>query len=95
MIGVADVNGFVSSACETYRRDHLSDEGAAGTVTVEIFEEWVEKSLCPVLGNYNAGEPRSVVLLDNASTHMSPRVRNLIEERGSTLLYTAPYSSDF
>ena len=90
MIGVTDVNGFVSSACETYRRDHLSDEGAAGTVTVEIFEEWVEKSLCPVLGNYNAGEPRSVVLLDNASTHMS-----LIEKRGSTLLYTAPYSSDF
>ena len=79
LIGVADVNGFIESACQTYIRDEISDEGAAGTVTREIFEDWVEKQLCPVLGDYLKGEKRSVVLLDNASTHMSQKVVDLID----------------
>ena len=71
MIGVADVNGFIDAACATYLREDLSYEGAAGTVTRETFEQWVEECLCPVLGDYSKGEARSVVMLDNTSTHMS------------------------
>ena len=52
VIGVADINGFIVSACNTYIRDEISDEGAAGTVTREVFEDWVEKFLCPHLGDY-------------------------------------------
>ena len=37
LIGVADINGFVDCACKTYDRRELSKEGAAGTVTREVF----------------------------------------------------------
>ena len=94
MIGVADVNGFIESACGIYKRDEISDEGAAGTVTRDIFEDWVEKMLCPVLGDYSKGEKRSVVLLDNASTHMSQKVVDLIEATNAKILYSTPFSPD-
>ena len=43
MIGVTDVNGFIPSACNTHLRDDIHiKEGAAGTVTSEVFEDWVE-----------------------------------------------------
>ena len=32
--------------------------------------------------------------MDNASTHMSHEVGDMIRERGAYLLYTAPYSPD-
>ena len=54
----------------------------------------VEKCLSPVLGRYDHGEPRSIVVMDNASTHMSQRVADMIRETGVYLLYTAPYSPD-
>ena len=41
MIAAADINGFIDVACSTWERDELSEEGAAGTVTREIFEWWV------------------------------------------------------
>ena len=33
-------------------------------------------------------------MLDNASTHMSRRVVDMIEEKGAKVLYTAPFSPD-
>ena len=36
----------------------------------------------------------AIVVMDNASTHMSSEVANLIENAGAYLLYTAPYSPD-
>lgn len=92
LLAAADVNGFIPVACHTVMRDQISEEGAAGTVDTEYFEYWVERYLCPVLGRYAYGEPRSVVLLDNASTHMSERVQELIYATGATLIYGAPNS---
>ena len=94
MIGVADVNGFIPSACKTFLRDEISEEGAAGTVTRDVFEEWVKEYLCPILGDYSKGQNRSIVMLDNASTHMSRRVVDMIERTGAKVLYTAPFSPD-
>jgi hypothetical protein len=40
MMGVADVNGFVQSACVCFRRDELFDDpqgGASGTVNKQVF----------------------------------------------------------
>ena len=45
-----------------------------------------------MLGNYLLGEARSVVLMDNASTHMSDEIANAIEATGAVLIYSAPYS---
>lgn len=68
---MADVNEFIPTACHTVVRDEISDEGAAGTVDSEYFHYWVKTYLCPILGNYERGEERPVVLMDNSSTDMS------------------------
>ena len=69
-------------------------EGASGTVDSEKFLEWVKQSLCPTLGRFAYSEPRSIVVMDNASTHMTWEVSEAIRETGAYLLYTAPYSPD-
>ena len=38
--------------------------------------------------------PGQVVVMDNLSSHKGSRVRELIEERGCTLMYLPPYSPD-
>jgi transposase len=38
--------------------------------------------------------PGQIVVMDNLSSHKGSRVRELIEERGCTLLYLPPYSPD-
>ena len=96
LIAALDVNGFVLSTCETF--EHLNNsmdvEGASSTVDSEFFLIWVKEFLCPVLGSYNHGKPRFIVVMDNASTHMSWEVYDAIKEAGAYLLYTAPYSPD-
>jgi len=94
MIAALNLDGFVDSTIELVRRDEISNEGAAGTVDSEHFQNWVKDHLCPVLGSYERNEPNSIVIMDNASTHMSEEVREMIESAGAYLLYTAPYSPD-
>ena len=59
-----------------------------------MFEDWVEYNLCPILGDYSKGQARSVVLMDNALTHMSQKVINMIEAKGAQILFAAPFSPD-
>ena len=94
LIAAADINGFIIPACVTVDRDEISQEGAAGTVNREFFVHWVKEYLCPTLGNFRKQEPRSVVLLDNASTHMSDEVVEAINATGAQIIYAAPYSPD-
>ena len=76
------------------QRNEISTEDAAGTVDATYFEEWVDNYLCPTLGNYAKGEPRSIVVMDNASTHMDGRVETLIRSKGAYLFHASPYSPD-
>ena len=46
----------------------------------------------PIVGNYAAGEPNSIVVMDNAVIHMSERSEEMINDAGGILLFTAPYS---
>ena len=92
LLAAADIGGFVASACHTVMRDELSDEGAAGTVDGDYFLYWVKEYLVPTLGRYELGEPRSVVMMDNASTHMSDEIQAAIENAGAVLIYGAPFS---
>jgi transposase len=94
LIAAADINGFIEPCCETVDRNEISAEGAAGTVDREYFTNWVKEKLCPVLGNYERGEPRSVGVLDNASTHMSDEVINSIQATGAYIIYSPPFSPD-
>jgi transposase len=96
LLAAADINGFIPEACELVRRKRTSEDRDpdAGTVDCERFEAYVQYSLAPVLGNYWMGEPRSIVVMDNASTHGHDQVKHLIEARGAILIYQAPYSPD-
>ena len=60
-----------------------------GPINRDAFETYLEKVLAPEL------EPGDVVVMDNLSSHKGPRVRQMIEAAGATLLYLPPYSPDF
>jgi hypothetical protein len=47
-----------------------------------------------VLGQFEDDKPRSIIVMDNASSHISEHVKQLIEDAGDILLYTALYSPD-
>jgi hypothetical protein len=86
MMGVGDVNGFVQSACVCFRRDELFDDpqgGAAGTVNKQVLIYWLTLKILPLLGNFEKGEPRSIVILDNASIHMAEEIVSLIQSKGA------------
>ena len=94
MIIGCDTDGFITETCQLIHRNEISDEGAAGTVDRDAFKEWVRHFLVPNLGNFTRGERRSIVVMDNASTHMDEEVGTMIRNAGALLLYTAPYSPD-
>ena len=60
-----------------------------GPINRVAFETYVEKVLVPDL---RTGD---VVVMDNLSSHKGPRVREMIERAGASLLYLPPYSPDF
>ena len=96
MMAAADVKGFIESSIDLVRRENGSNDTnpERGTVDSERFEAWVEEYLVPNLGNFFNNEPRSVVILDNASIHHSEKVVELIESAGAYVLYTSPYSPE-
>jgi transposase len=60
-----------------------------GSITAEVFEEWLEFTVLPQL------EAGTILVLDNASIHRSARVKELVEAASCFLEYLPPYSPDF
>jgi transposase len=60
-----------------------------GATTAVVFEAYVEKVLAPSL------KEGQIAVMDNLGAHRPKRVRELIEERGATLLYLPSYSPDY
>jgi hypothetical protein len=92
MIAACDVQGFVSSCCQVIAAVGSGED--VGPIDRDRFERWVEEKLVPQLGNYAFGEPRSIVILDNATIHHSDRIVQMIEDKGARILYLPPYSPD-
>ena len=65
-----------------------------GSVDGNKFEEFVRSSLLPVLQPFNASNPNSVIVMDNASIHHVDGVSQLILQTGALLHYLPPYSPD-
>ena len=96
MLAAGDVNGFIVESVDVVHRERGPRDTCPlrGTIGMERFEMWVEEKLCPVLGNWANAEPRSIVVIDNATIHHSERVRGMIMATGAKIIYTAPYSPD-
>jgi hypothetical protein len=96
LIGACDINGFVLQACHLVERETnaANNDPDRGTVDMKKFETYVETKLIPVLGAYSSWEPRSIVVMDNASIHISQEVIDLINDAGAQIIFTAPYSPD-
>jgi len=59
-----------------------------GAMNGAAFDTYVETQLAPVLN------PGTVVILDNLSTHKSPRAAAALKDRGCWFLFLPPYSPD-
>ena len=96
MLAAGDINGFIIESIDVVHRERSARDTCPlrGTTGMERFELWVEEKLCPVLGNWANSEPRSIIVIDNATIHHSERVRGLIMATGAKMIYTAPYSPD-
>ena len=65
-----------------------------GTTNGETFTRFLERCIVPILQPFNGSNPRSVVVLDNASIHHSERIQQLIDATGALIRYLPPYSPD-
>lgn len=84
LLAAFNPDGFVPNACKMYRDGIDSD----------TFVAWVRDYLCPVLGDWRAGQPNSIVVADNVNQHWDPRVEGLIKAEGALLLYLPRYSPE-
>ena len=68
---------------------------AEGTMNGEHFTTFVRNVLLLHLNPFNGVNPRSVVIMDNASIHHVDQVVDLIERQaGAKLCFLPPYSPD-
>ena len=66
-----------------------------GTMNGERFTNFVRNVLLPHINPFNGVNPRSVVIMDNASIHHVDQVVDLIERQaGAKLCFLPPYSPD-
>lgn len=96
VLAAADINGFIVESCELVRRKRNAQDldPEAGTIDTDRFVDWVEQKLVPVLGSYLLGQPRSIVVLDNASIHLDDRILDAVTQKGALLVYQSAYSPD-
>lgn len=59
LIAAADIDGFVSEACDLVEREHGRDDNdpTRGTVDIAKFERYVEDCLVPTFGRFEFSEP--------------------------------------
>ena len=68
---------------------------AEGTMNGERFTKFVRNVLLPHLNPFNGVNPRSVVIMDNATIHHVDQVVDLVEKQaGAKLCFLPPYSPD-
>lgn len=66
-----------------------------GSVTGDVFVDFIERQLLPHLSTFNGVNPASVVILDNCSVHHVPGVQIAIKDVGALVNYLPPYSPDY
>ena len=64
------------------------------TMNGSLFEDFLRKYILPIVQPFNGVNPKSVIVMDNASIHHVEEVTGLIEAHGARLCYLPPYSPD-
>ena len=64
-----------------------------GFFNCDDFLSWVMNELLPHCNPWP--QPRSIIVLNNLSVHLDPRVRDAIEVKGCLLRFLFPYSLDY
>lgn len=94
--GAVDIFGFILEMCRV--RDmgigKTDPNPAKGTVDSDVFADYIEEAVGPFMGNYQKLEQRSILVLDNAPNHFSPRLEGIAKKFGFKLLYLYPYGFD-
>jgi transposase len=62
-----------------------------GSTDSTVFEDFIEQ-LLPLCGRWP--EPKSVLVMDNASFHHTKRIEQMCDDAGVKLVYLPPYSPD-
>lgn len=62
-----------------------------GSIDGAVFEEFI-KQLLPLCGKWP--EPKSVLVMDNASFYRTDRIKQMCNKAGVKLVYLPPYSPD-
>jgi hypothetical protein len=65
----------------------------SGTVTGDIFYEFIHRKISPHLMPFNGNNPNSVVVMDYCSVHNDGVL--IIQEMGSIAHFLPPYSPDY
>ena len=65
-----------------------------GNTDGDIFYDFVQTHLLPILQPYNDSNPHSVVIMDNCSIHRVLEVVKSITDVRSLLHFLSPYSPD-
>ena len=76
---------IMSALCQGKLVAPLTFEGTCNRL---VFEKWLEEKLIPEL---KFGQ---TVILDNATSHQSQKIRELVESVGCEIQYLPPYSPD-
>ena len=65
-----------------------------GNVNGDIFLDFICTCLIPVVMSFNGNNPKSIVILDNASVHKGARIQEPSNEVGALLRFLLAYSAD-
>ena len=63
-------------------------------VNADVFLQFIQRCLLPILLPFDGSNPCSVVVLDNASVHHVDLVTRLISAMGALVWFLPPYSPD-
>lgn len=88
-------SSIVASGTKCFRRipkdGVLYSQLFQGHTDGEAFEHFIE-ALLPHCGRFP--EPKSVLVMDNASIHHTAKIQQMCDDAGVVLLYLPPYSPD-
>ena len=91
MIASGDITGLILDVCELVFKGDNNINVAIGTIDGDCFLDYVRYFIVSCVGNFLKDEPRSIIIMNNASIHNKDEIKRLIDEVGVMLLYTAQY----